>query len=358
MSRLKKKAIVALSGGVDSAVSAALLIEQGFEVEALTMAVVPEAVPAGGELCEDASCSKVIREARKVADFLHIPLHTVMLEKDFRDLVIEPFLREYLAGRTPNPCVVCNRFVKFGLLQETAVKLGADVFATGHYALIRFQADRYLLHKGVDQKKDQSYFLFALQQSQLARTVFPLGFLTKDQVRKRAEAMALPVSQREESQDICFIPQQDYVAYLEAESGVGPVEGDIVHASGKVLGRHQGTWRYTIGQRKGLGIAWAEPLFVLGINAAANRVIVGEKRHLAVGALKVRDVNWLIRSHNEPFRCRCRIRYRHREAPALVTPGNDGSAEVVFDQAQEGVTPGQAAVFYQDDLVAGGGWIV
>ena len=361
MPPLKKKAIVALSGGVDSAVSAALLVEQGYDVAGLTMEVVgPGALREFSESSE-ASADEVrpqaVQEARRVADYLKIPFHAVNFEKAFRERVIEPFLREYLAGRTPNPCVVCNRFIKFGLLLEKALELGADIFATGHYALVRRDKDRYLLQKGVDRKKDQSYFLFNLQQAQLARTVFPLGFLTKGQVRQRAEEMGLPSPNSSESQDICFIPDQDYIGFLEKELHMDRQKGEIVHVAGKVLGCHQGTYRYTVGQRKGLGIAWPQPLYVIRVEAAEKRVVVGEKKFLAVSTFQVDGVNWIVRPPVGPFRCNCRIRYRHSEAPALVIPQGNGRADVIFDHPQEGVTPGQAAVFYQDDTVFGGGWI-
>jgi len=359
---VKKKAIVALSGGVDSAVSAALLLEQGYDVAGLTMEVVrsgerPVLADGPGKSPADVF-PQAVQEARRVADFLEIPFHTVNFENVFRERVIQPFLQEYLAGRTPNPCVVCNRFIKFDLLQEKARQLGADVFATGHYVRIRREGDRFLLNKGVDGKKDQSYFLFCLHQSQLAGTIFPLGLLTKEQVRRRAVEMGMPAPNRSESQDICFIPDQDYVGFLERELKVPPVEGDIVHVSGEVLGRHQGTWRYTVGQRRGLGIAWPRPLYVVRVDAGANRVVVGDKTELAVSQLEVRDVNWMVYPPSAPIRCKCRIRYRHREAPALVIPHGHDQAEILFDHPQEGVTPGQAAVFYDEDLVVGGGWIV
>ena len=358
---MKKKAIVALSGGVDSAVSAALLLEQGWDVAGLTMEVVnPEcfnAEQSGPEENEKKGKLQASDEARKVAEFLNIPFYTVNLEKEFHKRVIQPFYHDYLYGRTPNPCVVCNRFIKFGLLQEEALKLGAQTFATGHYARITKQNSRYLLSKGIDRKKDQSYFLFYLQQEQLARTVFPLGSLTKDQVRVKAKKMGIPSMNRSESQDICFIPDQDYVGFLENDLHIERSAGDIVHVSGEILGHHQGTYRYTVGQRKGLGIAWAEPLYVVRIDAENNRVIVGEELHLAVSSLRVEDVNWVAPPPVGGFRCKCRIRYRHREAPALVTPLENGGADVIFDESQKGVTPGQAAVFYQDDLVIGGGWI-
>jgi tRNA-uridine 2-sulfurtransferase len=358
---LKKKAIVALSGGVDSAVAAALLLEQGWEVAGLTMEVVPPECFQTGQnrsgVEPGKSLHKASQEARKVADFLQIPFFSVNFEKEFREKVIHSFFHEYLAGRTPNPCVVCNRFIKFGLLQEEALKLGAEIFATGHYVRILCENGRYLLNKGLDRKKDQSYFLFSLQQEQLARTIFPLGSLTKDEVRRMAQKMGMPSPDRSESQDICFIPDQDYIGFLESELHIEGAEGDIVHVSGKVLGRHQGTYRYTVGQRKGLGIAWPEPLYVIRVDSEEKKVVVGEKKYLEVSRLQVTGVNWVAQPPSATIHCKCRIRYRHHEAPAQVIPLEDGRADVLFEEPQEGVTPGQAAVFYRDDLVVGGGWI-
>ncbi len=354
---MKKKAIVALSGGVDSAVAAAILLEQGWEVAGLTMEVVTPECFETGQNRLGVESGKASREARKVADFLKIPFFSVNFTKEFREKVIQSFFSEYLSGRTPNPCVVCNRFIKFGILQEEALKLGADLFATGHYARIFHENDRYLLKKGIDEKKDQSYFLFSLQQEQLARTIFPLGSLTKDEVRRMAQKMGLPSPDRSESQDICFIPDQDYIGFLESELHIKGTAGNIVHVSGKVLGPHQGTYRYTVGQRKGLGIAWPQPLYVIRVDAEAKQVVVGEKMYLEVFEMQVQDVNWVAQPLTGSIRCKCRIRYRHQEAPASVVPLEDGRADVFFDEPQAGVTPGQGAVFYQEDLVLGGGWI-
>jgi tRNA-specific 2-thiouridylase len=292
-----------------------------------------------------------------VAAGLDIPLHLVDLRRAFRDEVVRPFCRAYVAGRTPNPCVWCNHAFKFRRLLQTAQDLGADALATGHYARIVRADGRYLLAKGRHRHKDQSYFLFTLSQQQLARVRFPLGDMDKEQVRAHAVRLGLHVADKGESQDICFIPDGDYVGFLERERGRTGPGGPIVHVSGQVLGHHEGTYRYTVGQRRGLGIAWPEPLYVVRIDASRQQVVVGEKACLDVTSLVVTDSHWMIAVPQEPLQARCRIRYRHHEAPALLTPLADGRTEVRFEQPQQGVTPGQAAVFYDQDRVIGGGWI-
>jgi tRNA-specific 2-thiouridylase len=340
----KKRIMVAMSGGVDSSVSAALLLQQGHEVQGMTMRVWDGPVD-------------VAVDARRVADQLGIPFHLVDLREEFQQRVVKPFCSEYLQGRTPNPCVLCNQAFKFRLLLEQAQALGAEQLATGHYVRVLQRDGRYLLAKGRSAHKDQSYFLFTLTQAQLSRVCFPLGEMDKDQVRAKASELGLSVAGKSDSQDICFIPDGDYIGFLEGQCATDDLGGEIVHVDGQVLGRHAGTYRYTVGQRRGLGLAWTEPLFVVRIDAALRQVVVGERRHLDVGELIVSDCNWIIAEPSEPLRCRVRIRYRHQEAPATVTVLGEGRCRVVFDAPEKGITPGQAAVFYEDDLVLGGGWI-
>ncbi|MEJ2202221.1 MAG: tRNA 2-thiouridine(34) synthase MnmA [Desulfuromonadaceae bacterium] len=359
MTRKKKRIIVAMSGGVDSSVTAALLKEQGHEVIGLTMQLwdYSSFTDQHGETFGSCCSLDDVHDARRVADELGIPFYVVNFEKHFQRQVIERFCDDYFSGRTPNPCVLCNQVLKFELLLHRARELEADYLATGHYARIERQQARWSLRKGLDPSKDQSYFLYTLTQAQMAQVLFPLGGLTKEEVRLEASRLKLRVAEKAESQDICFVPDGDYVRFLEEERGSGQLDGDIVHVSGQVLGRHQGTYRYTIGQRKGLGLSWSEPLDVVGIDVAKKQVLVGEQQHLAVAELKVREVNWIMLPPTEPLRCRCRIRYRHQEVPATVTPLADGRARVRLDTPQRGVTPGQAAVFYEGDRVLGGGWI-
>jgi tRNA-specific 2-thiouridylase len=345
------KVFVALSGGVDSAVTASLLLEQGYEVEGITMQVL-SSPPQGREAAAPA------QEAAAVAAVLGIPHHVVHFEEAFQSRVIAPFREAYRCGRTPNPCALCNRLVKFGLLREEAARRGAALFATGHYARILDAGDRRLLAKGVDPAKDQSYFLFLLTQEQLRQTLFPLGDLTKERVRRMAADRGLRKTERGESQDICFIGAGGYVAFLETSEGTNGEEGEILHVSGRVLGRHRGIHRYTVGQRRGLGLAWPEPLYVIRVEAERNALIVGERSHLAAFRLEAAGVQWIWPPPEKPLSCRCRIRYRHREAEALVSPQGADRVVVEFLEPQYGITPGQAAVFYQGEYVMGGGWIV
>lgn len=341
----RKKIVVAMSGGIDSSVSAALLQQQGHEVQGMTMRIWDGPVD-------------VATDARRVAQQLGIPFHLVDLREEFQQRVVKPFCSEYLSGRTPNPCVLCNQAFKFRLLLEQAEALGADQLATGHYVRVLQHQGRYQLAKGLSAHKDQSYFLFTLTQAQLSRVCFPLGEMAdKEQVRAKAIELGLPVASKSDSQDICFIPDGDYIGFLEGQCGAADRSGEIVHVNGQVLGRHAGTYRYTVGQRRGLGLAWPEPLFVVAIDADKRQVVVGERRCLDVGELIANDCNWIAPVPTEPLRCRCRIRYRHKEAPATVTVLGEGRCKVVFDQPEQGVTPGQAAVFYDGDTVLGGGWI-
>ncbi len=347
---VKKKVVVAMSGGVDSSVTAALLVKQGYEVVGLTMRLGLDSLSVP-ELKADPAV-----DAARVAEQLGIEHHVIDFGEFFHQQVITPFCQEYQDGRTPNPCINCNKKLKFGKLLDKAQELGGEYLATGHYVRTSEQSGRLYIRKAIDPKKDQSYFLFALDQQQLSRCLFPLGELTKEQVREIAAELGLVVAQKGESQDICFIPDGNYIEFLE-QNGIIRSGGEIVHVSGQVLGQHQGVHRYTIGQRKGLGIGWTEPLYVIALDVPGKKVIVGEKEYLSSDSLEVSTCNWSIPVPQSALLCRCRIRYRHQETPARVEPLADGGALVRFDEAQSGVTPGQAAVFYDGDLVIGGGWI-
>jgi tRNA-specific 2-thiouridylase len=310
--------------------------------------------------CDSQTCCSPddVRDAGRIADQLGIPFYVVDFEQEFRRLVVDDFVNEYYSGRTPNPCARCNRLVKFGLLLDKAAGLGADFMATGHYARIEQRDDGFFqLLKGRDPKKDQSYFLFGLTQAQLSRSLFPLGSLTKPEVRELAARFNLRVAEKKESQEICFIPDNDYVRFIEAERSFGDLSGDIVTRDGTVVGRHQGAHRYTVGQRRGLGIAWKEPLYVLGVDALRRRVVVGPKEELYRVDLTAADLNWIMPAPDAEFATTCRIRYRHQPVPCRVTPLEGDRVKVRFDRPEKSITPGQAVVFYQGDRVLGGGWI-
>ncbi|GFO68246.1 tRNA-specific 2-thiouridylase MnmA [Geomonas limicola] len=344
-----KKIAVAMSGGVDSSTVAALLKEQGAEVVGINMKLFerPGEVPG------------TKGDAELVADYLGIPFHQVHFEEEFARLIMEEFRSRYFGGETPNPCVRCNKYVKFGLLLEKARELGADYLATGHYVRnVAGEDGLWHLKKAAFLAKDQSYFLYTLTQEQLSRVVFPLGEVeSKDEVRRRAAAYGLPVAQKSDSQEICFIPNDDYVAFLEKEPERLSGPGEIVHLSGAVLGRHSGTHRYTIGQRRGLGIAWKEPLYVVGIDPQKNRVTVGEVEGLFAPGLRVAELNWIVPPEGDEVRAACKIRYRQHPFDCVVTLLPGGEGEVRFAEPQKSVTPGQSVVFYRDDEVLGGGLI-
>jgi tRNA-specific 2-thiouridylase len=338
-----------MSGGVDSSVAAGLLMEQGYDVRGVSLRMWE------GNKLAPRSCSDH-RGASEVAEILGIPHVLLDLRSEFSESVVEPFARDYFRGRTPNPCVACNRDFKLGALLQWARKQGVDYVATGHYARIvrAGSAERCSLLRGTDGSKDQSYFLFALTHDQLARTLFPLGELRKPEVRAQAKRMGLPVAEKSESQDICF---GDYRALVESYAGKnGHSGGEIVDRQGNVLGRHQGIHRLTIGQRRGLSISAAEPLYVLEIEEQSKRVVVGKRGELGSQGLIAGRMNWIESPNGERFTAEVQIRYRSHAIPCTVRSVGSG-CEVYFDGRYPAVTPGQAAVFYRGDQLLGGGWI-
>lgn len=356
----RKRVVIAMSGGVDSSVAAALLKEEGHEVIGISMQVwdYSKFTAEEGEKFDTCCSLDDIHDARRVAEQLEIPFYVVNFEDEFQHLVIDDFVNEYLLGRTPNPCVRCNQWIKFELLLKKARGLGADMIATGHYARTEQDADgRYRLMKGVDPAKDQSYFLFTLTQEQLAMTLFPLGGMTKQEVRALAAGYGLRVAEKGESQEICFVPDNDYVRFIEEERGKHLLSGNIVDRTGKVLGVHDGTYRYTVGQRRGLGIAHPEPLYVLGVDAASKEVKVGPRDALYSDGLIATAINWIAPTPETAIEASCKIRYRHNPIPCRILPLADNRAEVHFGEREKSVTPGQAVVFYDGDAVLGGGWI-
>ncbi len=358
MSRNKTRVVVGMSGGVDSSATAALLLEQGYDVVGVTLKLWPQDCLARAE---DKCCGpQAVTDARAVCHKLGIPYYLIDEAAEFQAKVIEYFAAEYKAGRTPNPCVMCNQNLKFGRLLDRADQLGAQYLATGHFARLEKSADgaRTLLKRGRDARKDQSYFLFSLRQEQLARALFPLGEKTKSDTRAVARHCQLKTADKQESMEICFVPDNDYGKFLQQARLVQKHRGEIVDRAGRVLGQHEGIEFYTIGQRRGLGLASPRPLYVVELEAASNRVVVGESAGLERDAFTVDRCNWIpYDTPPESLEVSVKIRYNHPGTAATVTPLPGGRAKVKLHAPQRAVTPGQAAVFYQDDLVVGGGWI-
>ncbi len=353
----RSRIVVAMSGGVDSSVAALMLCDQGYEVIGLSMQLYDQ---RGGENTFGSCCTiDDLHDARRVAAALGITHYIVNLERRFQETVVSNFVGEYLAGRTPLPCAHCNSELKFAELVTRAEGLGASAVATGHYARTERREDgRWRLLRGIDPRKDQSYFLFGLTQSQLAQAVFPLGHMTKDEVRALARRRGLRVADKRDSQEICFVPNNDYAAVVDRQAPGGARPGGIVDLRGRPLGRHDGVHHFTVGQRKGLRLSSGAPLYVVAIDAESARVVVGPRDALERRTLTASGVNWIAGTTPAgELKAAAQIRYRHSASPALVRPLDGGRVEVEFDAPQAAVTPGQALVLYDGNEVLGGGWI-
>jgi len=337
----KRRVFIAMSGGVDSSLAAALLKEAGYEVSGVYMQLWSDHNP--------------IPDLERTCQLLDIPLHKLNLEAEFQSLVIDYFCREYSLGRTPNPCIVCNQHIKFGLLLNKVLEMGADYLATGHYARVEHSPNGYRLLKAVDLTKDQSYFLYNLGQSELQHLLLPLGDLYKEEVRSLASKLVLPTSSTHDSQDVCFIPDNDYRSFIARHITLEP--GDIVDTEGDVLGKHKGLAQYTVGQKQGLGLTSGERIYVLKLDSANNRLVVGTQDQLLSNTLIAGKLSWASgEAPKQPVNIRAKIRYKAPEVAAKLQPGN-GVAEVNFHQPQRAIAPGQSIVFYQGDTVLGGGII-
>lgn len=359
---MRGKVLVAMSGGVDSSVAAAMLLDEGWEVVGVFMRL-----GSPGDVLEDdcdvrigkQGCCSIndADDARRVAALLDVPFYVLDFKQDF-GRIIDYFVAEYDAGRTPNPCVRCNDWLKFGRLHDYARQIGATHVASGHYARVTTGPDgTHRLLRGIDRGKDQSYVLFGARPERLEEMLLPIGGLQKSEVRARAEELNLPVFDKPDSQEICFVPHGDYARLVGERSQVGMSSGTFVDPDGVQLGQHEGHQHFTVGQRKGIGIASSIPLFVLEKRSETNEVVVGPREALESFGLRARELNWLVPMHQGWRRCEARIRYNAEPVPARVRLGEEDDLEVSFDEAQHAIAPGQAVVCYEDDLVLGGGWI-
>ncbi len=357
----KKKVMIGMSGGVDSSVAAAVLLKKGYEVIGVTMKIWPE---TGEDTIknETGCCSlSAVDDARSVAYKLGIPYYVMNFQDVFHGKVIDYFKNEYLKGRTPNPCIACNRYVKFEAMLQKAVSMGIDYVATGHYAIIEYneKLKRYLLKKSVTDKKDQTYALYNLTQDQLSRTLMPIGDYSKEEVREIAKKLGLYVASKPDSQEICFVEDNNYAKFIKENTDKKIKPGYFVDTKGNILGEHKGIIHYTVGQRKGLGIAFGKPMYVIGVDAQNNNVILGENHETFSKSLIADDLNYImIDKLEKPMEVKAKIRYSAKEADATIYPIQDGKVKVVFKDPQRAVTPGQSVVFYSDDIVVGGGVIM
>lgn len=358
----KKKVVVGMSGGVDSTVAVKVLLDQGYEVIGVTMKLWDD--ESENYIMEEGGCCSLssVEDARRVASEMGVPFYVSNMKKEFKDKVIDYFIDEYKKGKTPNPCIACNKYMKFDDLLNLAKKLGAYYVATGHYAKRYYDEDlgRYILERSKSDRKDQTYALYNITQEQLKHTLFPLGdFESKEDVRKVAEELDLVIANKPDSQEICFIPDDDYPRFLEENMDGKAKSGNFVDTKGKVLGRHKGIIYYTIGQRKGLGITFGKPMYVVEIKASTNEVVLGDNKEVFSSGLIAEDFNGiLIDSFDGEYKCKAKIRYSAKEADCTVTPLNDGKIKVTFEDMQRAITPGQSVVMYKDNKVVGGAIIV
>lgn len=356
----KKSVMIGMSGGVDSSVAAAILLEKGYDVIGVTMQIWPE-TSEEVKLTEGGCCSlSAVDDARRVANSLGIPYYVLNFKEVFEDKVINYFVDEYLKGKTPNPCIACNRHVKFESLLNKAISMGIDFVATGHYAIIEYDEvrKRYVLKKSVTEAKDQTYALYNLTQEQLSKVLMPIGDYSKDVVRQKASDLGLNVASKPDSQEICFVDDNDYGKFIEQNTDKKIVPGNFVDTKGNILGRHKGLIYYTVGQRKGLGIAFGKPMYVVDIDVENNNVILGDDSEVFNDKLIAYDLNFIsIDTLEAPMKVKAKIRYSAKEADAIIIPFEKDKVRVEFETPQRAITRGQSVVFYDDDLVVGGGII-
>lgn len=357
---MKKKVVVGMSGGVDSSVAALILKEQGYDVIGVTMQIWQDEDYC--DMSENGGCCglSAVDDARRVAETIGIPYYVMNFKEEFKKTVIDYFVAEYLRGRTPNPCIACNRYVKWEALLHRCLGIGADYIATGHYGNIKkLPNGRFAVTKSASLNKDQSYVLYNLTQEELSHTLFPISTMEKDEVRKIAERAGLPVAHKKDSQDICFIKDGDYASFIEEQTGVKSGPGDFVDSKGNVLGRHAGIIHYTVGQRKGLGIAFGEPRYVIRLDVPKNQVVLGTLDELMTKEVLFDDINYMsVSDINEPVKVTGKVRYSAKDVPCTLYPAKDGVMNAVFEEPVRAATPGQAAVFYKDGCIVCGGSII